>query len=81
MCAYWIFVCSIGNIHVGQNNSERIGRCLNAGLNRAVFVQLENTANAGAVAFNQTQVVEYLCQFLISRLRNADSDIFGGKAG
>ena len=41
-CCRCILVCSIGSIHVGQHDSERIGRCLNAGLYRAVFVQLEN---------------------------------------
>ena len=75
------YIYGIGRVHVGQYDFERIGRCFNAGLHGAVFVQLKNTANAGAVAFNQTQTVEYFRQLLISRLRNANTNIFGGKTG
>ena len=47
----------------------------------AACVELENAADAGAVAFNQAQTMKDLRQLLIPRLRNAETDILRGKTG
>lgn len=78
-CYRCAFDSSTCNIHVGQYNFECIGGYFDAGLNGAISVQLENTANTGTIALNQTEAVEYFCQLLIPQLRNADANILGRK--
>ena len=66
------FCARRSGVHVWQHDSKCICRCLDAGLDGAACIELENAADAGAVAFNQAQAVKNLCQLFIPRLRNAE---------
>ena len=81
LCFCRNFCARRNGVHVRQHDSKCICRCLDAGLGGAACVELENAADAGAVAFNQAQAVKNLCQLFIPRLRNAEADILRGKTG
>lgn len=81
LCLRRVFFARRSGVHVRQHDSKCICRCLNAGLDGAACVELENAADAGAVAFNQAQTMKDLRQLFIPRLRNAETDILRGKTG
>lgn len=68
-------------VHIGQNNFERIGSYFDLRLFGAIGIQVEYSANAGAVTFNQAQTMEHLGKILVSGLRDAGTNIVWGKAG
>ena len=66
LCFCRVFCARRSGVHVRQHDSKCICRCLDAGLDGAACVELENAADAGAVAFNQAQAVKNLCQLFYS---------------
>ncbi len=60
-------------IHIGKNQLECVRRNFDPRLYSAVFIEIENFTDTGAVRFNQLQTMEDFCKIPVPRQRRYDN--------